>query len=408
MTDPADLKILLITYHFMPEMNAGSDRPNSLFKYAAENGVKIDVVTSTLGMDTVETNAVRRIETISGWNKPAQLLRKFPCKFGTKLIEPFFLNVDFYWLRNVLRTLLNEPGTYNAVYAVYPEPVALLAAEQLSRRLAVPLITDFTDSIGCDPLFPMNRIQKITQLRWERRVVRHSAANLTIAEGFETYLRAKYPGGTFRTVYNGYDPDDFPGISAPSAFSPRPGAIRVFHFGNISASRKRSIGPLAEGLQLFRARSKYAGRELELCFVGRFTTKEMSQLSEALPERIRFLPHMAKREGLKMLAANADYLLLYGTPNQPSTVTSKLFEYLRLGKPILGICGGNEAQRIIAAAGAGETAEFIPESVCGLFQRAVVGEIRYCPVSSYIEGFSRRSQAKAIFDFIRPIICRPN
>lgn len=395
------MRILLLTYHFKPEQNAGADRPNSLYKYARENGVEMDVVTTLAPGAPYNDGSIRRFDAIAGWNRSGELFRKLPWKLLTKAIEPFAFNADLFWSNAVVRAL-QDKTSYNAIYVVFPKFSALVAGYRLSRKTQAPLIVDFTDAIMCDPLDPQNWFQRKVQLHFERKVVERCNAVITIAKGMEDDLRNRYTQKNILNVYNGFDPDDFEGIPLVPAQPPTGKQIRIVHFGNIGTSRKRDIGPLVHGLHMLSDQTEALASRMTIDFVGNYGEEERNQFGDLYKrEIVRFLPYMNKRDGFRMISREYDCLLLYGTPGQPSTVTSKLLEYLRLGKPILGICKGNEAETIIRAAKAGECADFSAVSVCSLLKKALDRRVDFCPSAEYVERFSRKVQARTIFDFVR-------
>ncbi|MBK5118223.1 MAG: hypothetical protein JJE23_15085, partial [Thermoleophilia bacterium] len=57
------------------------------------------------------------------------------------------------------------------------------------------------------------------------------------------------------------------------------------------------------------------------------------------------------RERSLALQRHADALLLLAQPARSQLVNFKLFEYLAAGRPILGLCAGTEAGRILGGAG---------------------------------------------------------
>jgi glycosyltransferase involved in cell wall biosynthesis len=397
------MKILLITYHFHPEKNAGIDRPYSIYKYAPECGMELNVVTTSIGPAEPVLKNVTRFPAALGWRRPSKMLSKGPLKIFSKLFQPLYFDIDFRWCYKII-TYFKKRGMreYDAIYAIYPEASALVCAKNLSSTHNLPLFTDFTDSIMCDPLVPLNFIQRKTHPAFESSIMRQSRAVFTIAEGMKVYLESEYKDKNVYNIYNGFDPDDFSVLAASSILEKNPLPVRVMHFGSINASRKRDVSPLFKAISKLKTDEQIGQETIQITFIGNFTRGERRLVRELdITDLVDFRGFMNKKAGFDLIANSYDYLLLYGTPGEPSTVTSKLPEYLKLHKPILGICKNNEAASIISRAGAGAVCDFVEDEIFGLLKQAVRREVPFSPDVEYIETFSRKTQTAFIIDHIK-------
>ena len=102
----------------------------------------------------------------------------------------------------------------------------------------------------------------------------------------------------------------------------------------------------------------------------------------------------------------ADYLLFYGVPGETTVISSKLPEYIRLHKPIIGICKGNEAAVIIQNTGTGEVCDFDESSISSLLVRVLNNEISYHPDFAEISKFERKYQTKQIAGIIKDVAAK--
>jgi glycosyltransferase involved in cell wall biosynthesis len=396
------MRILLITYFFKPVQNVCADRPNSLFKYSHNSGVTIDVITTGSPLPGDEDENIIRLENIDGWNKRPFSLKKMAAKILTKIVAPFFFNIDFFWYSHVVAKCkkLISNRHYDAIYAVFPHITDIIIGLRLSKKYNIPLFTDFTDCIGLDPLFPPTHfIQKKFQLSFEKTALHKSMGVFTIAEAYERYYRECLHKAAAWNVYNGFDPDDYKGLATKENNNRK---VVVVLFGNICASRERDVTPLFSAIAKLKSDRAVSANDIEFLFIGRHTESERNAMKKSqVDDIVRFVDFMDKRDGFKFITESCDYLLHYGVDGASSSVCSKLLEYLRLNKPILGICKGNEAEGIINRAGAGEVASFSTESISLLLQHALDRKIHYNPDYNYIESFSRESQARFIFERIK-------
>lgn len=112
---------------------------------------------------------------------------------------------------------------------------------------------------------------------------------------------------------------------------------------------------------------------------------------------------MDKGEGFSFINEQADYLLFYGVPNETTIISSKLPEYIRLNKPIIGICKGNEAELIIQKTGTGEVCDFDESAIEPLLMKMLNNEIYYQPDHLAISKFNRKFQAEEIASIIKDV-----
>ena len=126
------------------------------------------------------------------------------------------------------------------------------------------------------------------------------------------------------------------------------------------------------------------------------TGQELENLSDLfLSGIVKYRPSVSKEQAFSVVT-EYKYLLFYGVPGHKSVVSSKLLEYLRMGKPILGICKGNEAAEIINKTGVGEVVDFDKEEIEDLFIKAINGAVNYTPNTKQLKFFDREYQVNKL------------
>ena len=93
---------------------------------------------------------------------------------------------------------------------------------------------------------------------------------------------------------------------------------------------------------------------------------------------------------------NFTHVLLYGAPGNKTSTTAKLFDYFLVQKPIIGICKGNEAEKIVLSSGLGIVCDYIVEEIKKCFIDAIENRIPFKPNQNYIATFNRNNQAHQI------------
>lgn len=231
-----------------------------------------------------------------------------------------------------------RPHGYDAIFATGRPWTALVIGLILKRVTGKPLAVDFRDPWMTNPFriqySPLrNRLE-----RWlERQVVR--GADVVIANTEELRLEfvqrfPKEPAGKFMALLNGFDPEDFG--SHPESKSPHPAQFTIAHTGFLYG--KRDPKNFLEAVRVCLEQSRIDRKKIRVVFVG------AAELSYDLPaylaaaglsDVVRTSGHVPYQDSLACLRA-ADVLLLL-QPGTTTQVPSKLFDYIGIGKPILGI-----------------------------------------------------------------------
>jgi glycosyltransferase involved in cell wall biosynthesis len=179
----------------------------------------------------------------------------------------------------------------------------------------------------------------------ERTVAARAAAVVAVTDPIIEDLRARY-ADVLRdgvTISNGYDAADFAGLTRQRAAD---GLFRLTYTGAFSGS---SQGRSAEGL--FAAIAQLAAEDLatplRLEIVGPVTEAER-RLAEQhrIARLVTFVPPVP-RQAAYQHQVDADALLLVTAPGVRSVATSKLYDYIGAGRPILALAQGNAAAETV-------------------------------------------------------------
>lgn len=228
---------------------------------------------------------------------------------------------------------------YDAIFATGRPWSALLIGAVLKRLTGRPLIVDFRDPWMTNPFrlqySPMrNRLES-----WlERQVV--EGANVVIANTEE--LREEFakrfptqPAEKFVALLNGFDAEDFDG-ALESAAPPSTQTLTLTHTGFLYG--KRDPLNFLEAVRLCLQQGRIARGRVKILLIG------SAELPYNLPDYLRasglldivlVKAHVPYRESLEYLHRSDVLLLLQ--PGTKTQVPSKLFDYIGVGKPILGI-----------------------------------------------------------------------
>lgn len=403
------MKILLLTGHFPPEISGGTGRPFSLYKYLPQNGIEVIVVTKDLFGKLPGEKDVFRYGSFWNWRKSPKFSKKVSYKMLSFLKNSIYgINSDSWWTNEVVGSVEEfSNAEIKLIYATFPGPEVLETALKIKAKLQIPLIVEFRDGLVFETVLKKpNSLQKKVIKNFENRVINAADSVITIGQNLSDYFQQNYKKPVY-TVYNGYDESDFDSIKTNK--SGRTNKKYVVHFGSLNSSRASKREGLFKALQNLKAKKIMDENNFSLLFIGNISEDEKKRISKYdLNEIISFLPQMNKKDGFSFIENHAGYLLFYGVPNETTIISSKIPEYLKLGKPIIGICKGNEAEMIIKNTGTGEVCDFDEKSIENLLLKVLKDGISYLPEIDEIKKFNRKYQAKEIAGIIRGVVFQKN
>jgi glycosyltransferase involved in cell wall biosynthesis len=228
----------------------------------------------------------------------------------------------------------------DVILTTFPIATSVLIGYLLHKLTGKPWVVDFRDSMTEEnyPEDPLTR----RVYRWiEGKAVRNAARLLFTARSTIQMYRKRYPSLAAEKcllLSNGYDEEDFQWLSPGQAPPPVPHApLRLVHLGVIYPS-ERDPRPFFRSLARLKQQGRISSGELKIelrasgsegYYAGILKELDIADLVYLLPA----LPYpVALRD-----AAQSDGLLVFQAANCDHQIPAKVYEYLRLGKPILAL-----------------------------------------------------------------------
>lgn len=373
MGSTAQKSILVISYYYAPTENPGTRRVGAFVRYLPQYSYRpVTLTTSSYGAladdeerlifrtpDILDigrwlARRVRRVQPAAPGERLPPILT--PESGLTRVLEKALIpDIHIGWLpgavlrgRQVLRA-----GTFRALFSSSPPPSAHLVALALKRLFGLPWVADFRDGWTFEPpnsaaLSSPARLRIERAL--ERAVVLGADQIVTVNQVLADDLRRRYPTVSVTVISNGYDSAD---VAIPRTHV-RSKWFRVVHTGALARSRSHtSVDGLLAALDRLRQTQSPVLADLEICFVGNLGVAEREALiCNGRRSHISIEGPIPHRETLRR-QAEADVLLLVTAPNATSVTTSKLFEYLASGRPILALTGQSAAAALVEEFNAG-------------------------------------------------------
>lgn len=358
-------RLLIITYYWPPNGGAGVQRWLKFTKYLPEHGWQ-PVIYTPSNPEVILPDAALELEV----PKEAELVKRpitEPYGFYKQLtgrgkdakVHTAFLSEEkrqgwredaalwvrsnlfipdarVWWVKPSIRNLKAylKDNPVDAVVTTGPPHSLHLIGRALKRDLGLRWIADWRD-----PWTNIDFYQQLKLTGWadrkhkrlERAVLKE--ADHTIAVGWTMAAELEALGAKHVDVItNGYDPADVP--SSPATVDD---AFSLVHVGSLSATRNapelwKALAQLCQQDPVFAAK-------LKLRFVGAVDHTALASIAAAgLADKVERIGPVSHAEAMRhMQQARVLLLLLNDTANAKGILTSKLFEYLSVGRPLLSI-----------------------------------------------------------------------
>ena len=394
-------KLLIIAYYYPPINSGGTVRPLKMAKYLSHFGWEVTVLTHTYDwteppMDT----GVIRIKDISQ-NKNRKGIRGI-IWLGLRLYTEFLNRLGCYhsiytwWKKRIIKNSgrIIAEAKPDVIIASYPPVETLEIGIHLSQTYQIPLICDFRDGILFEPIErPRMEQYPCIKKRYEeieRTAVNVAKAVITIADPITQYFREHYRVKA-ETVASGFDPDDFRALPVPAMFDPEQFHI-VFtgRFGLADGSNRVEF--FFEALRLLITKDERFCDRLRVHLVGDFTHSDLEPIKDLMDIGLVINHGLVSRQESIGYQKIADLLLIITLPDRTCSVSTKIYEYLYSGKPILALTYGTVLAEIIEKTRTGWNVHpWQPEAISQLLERIVLDREFYKSLQPDVEEINKYS-----------------
>ena len=243
-----------------------------------------------------------------------------------------------------------------AIWSTYPIMTAHCVAHTLSRLTGLPWIADFRDPVTSS-VAERDRLTVSTRMRWERRILSRANYSVFTTPGAMRSYAERYPKihgeGRLKVISNGFDERDFAELPPyRSRLVGRP--LHLVHAGVLYPSGRSPI-PFFEALANLKDSGFLGAHGIRVTLRASGSEKqygaELDRLG--LREVVDLAPAVPYHEALAE-QSQADALLLFQGDQYDNQIPAKLYEYLRIGRPIFALLGeqGDTAAVLREAGGA--------------------------------------------------------
>ena len=311
-----------------------------------------------------------------------------------RAIDKLRLNIDFpdsfkWWYGPALQEArkIVEEQNIDLVFSYGPPHAAHFIAMQLKKEFDIPWVVCFSDlwsgnTYNAEKLIrPLGWLQ-IRRIKWTERQFLQIADKIIVRSWHhQDYLCALYKmnENDIKFIKHGYDEDEYINLRPYRLY---PDNLTITYMGSFYSEYQQTFLTFWQILQ-------DVIEDVELVFVGQGNIPDVS--NQRLT-RILYVP----QEKAMAFGMGSDFLLLIQHPSA-KWIVMKLYDYLRLGKPILALVpedGG--VARIIREARAGFVLSYEPEQMKQqlktIFDNYHRGELKeFQPDQDYIARLERRN-----------------
>ncbi|MBK5205119.1 MAG: glycosyltransferase [Polaromonas sp.] len=230
----------------------------------------------------------------------------------------------------------------DVIWSTYPIATAHVIASALHRKTGIPWIADFRDPMAQEGYPADLRIWQ-SYLAIEADAAAQARFCVFTTPSAARMYQQRYPAAASRMVVleNGYDEESFAsaalqpqGASAPVAGT-RP--LLMLHSGIVYPS-ERDPTQLFVALGRLKKEGRLSPADLRIRFRASVHDDLLQHLAKThgAQDFIELCPAIPYREALAEMMA-VDALLVMQASNCNAQIPAKIYEYLRAGKPILGL-----------------------------------------------------------------------
>ncbi|MES1925721.1 hypothetical protein T31B1_10358 [Salinisphaera sp. T31B1] len=373
--------ILLIAYHFPPDASStGRLRTLGFARHLPAHGWRPVVLAPTprayervdvQGLSDVPADLpVYRTPAIDarrhlGWRGKYSALTAVPDRWVS------------WWPTAVARGLaLIRRHRVRVIWSTYPIGTTHLVALTLSRITGLPWIADFRD-----PVVPAGTaLQQRAMKSIERRTMDCAKAVVFTTPGARASYARRFPAladaGRLHVIPNGFEDESLATIAAPPNPTERD-VVKLVHSG-LLYPKGRNPEPFFEALSQLKRDGVVGSTRLRVTLRASGSEDIYQRMVETLDitDMVDLAPPIPYQDALAEQAAAHGLLLFQGTEFN-AQIPAKIFEYLRIGRPVFALIGaGGDTAALLDETGGAAVAPIDDAQAIADKLRVFLGQIR--------------------------------
>jgi glycosyltransferase involved in cell wall biosynthesis len=409
-------RVLVVAYYFPPMGLSGVQRTLKFVKYLPEWDWHPTVLTvepqgylaiDESLLDDLRRNEIRVVRTktagpgrLFGRNEVVRLPSEFRRKLMSRISDTLFIpDNKIGWRKRAIAAAkaVQAEAPFDLIFATAPPFTDFLIGADLKAIIRKPLVLDYRDPWFDYPFkfYPTPFHSWMTR-RLERRALRASSHVITTNRRVKELLIQRYPFLGYRDVDiipQGFDPEDIEEArrnGAVEGLEPkRAGVMRISYAGVFWEDRTPDIFFRALS-GIFRENPELRGK-IEASFIGTFREENLKLVQElGLEDSVRIHGYLPHRACIRHLL---DSDLLWVIVGDDVGSPGKTYEYIGIGKPVLGLAPEGFLKTTIQEAGGRvvppDNVDAVKESILRFYEAFRAGTLRG-PSREIIDKYDRR------------------
>lgn len=400
--------IVIVTHYFKPFNNVAANRMNAFAKYLPKEKYDVSVLTLCRPNDlkqSIEFDSVEVVRAKSGGmfklfsfeKKSSFFIHKLKTAWNVLLRK--FVNHEVSWINNGLNELnqMHQNKSIDVIISSFgPISPHKLAYQFKKDHKEVRWITDMRDEMSANPF--IDDALRLEYEKIEKLVATYASGLASVSQPIVDDFKSKLGSGlSYKLIKNGFDHDRKPKSRFNDVFT-------FTYVGTFYGERKPHTFFKAL-IDLIKEQSNF---NFEIKLIG---TPNNFNIPKELNEHISWVDKVSNIEAVDYMEASDVNVIIHPRSNVKGIYTGKLFEYLSVHKPILGLLDTDDvAAELISQCKAGFCSEFddiqgIKENILSCFELwKAKKDLNY--ESSVILEQHRSHQVKHLDQLIEEVIER--
>lgn len=438
--------ILIISYHYLPEVMAASYRMHAWVRYLPKFGWKPFVLTRELDYKIQKNLKKVKHEVTKDYDKKTNcFIYRIPYKqkfsyiwdLRAKYTQKAYPNFIDTSIRRILNFMIGNflmiPDERYDWYAdafkfglsiIKKNQIDVLIstgapwtdfwiASNLSKATGVPWIADYRDpwSQRTTLKFPKEYFIRMGVNRiWEKKIANTASAFIHISEPLQIGLIKTINRAVFH-IPNGYDASNF---KYASKYLPDKKKFTISFIGTLHNNTNTDV--FMEGFYRFVRAKRISPKNCKIEFIGdtnghkriKFTYPNYKKIDKFF----KFIPPVAQEEAIKRMCRS--HILLSFPLNMEGCCPAKTYEYLASGRPILVSPDGkflDVIRKILNQTNGGvilNSPEEIEKWIKIKFDEfSETGIVRSCTIQTAILEYSRENQVELLSQILNKVMSNP-
>lgn len=287
------------------------------------------------------------------------------------------------------------------IWSTYPIATAHLIALTLHRITGLPWVADFRDSMT-EENYPADASMRRCY-RWiERQAIRHASFCVFTARATREMYLNRYPDlnpAQCLLIPNGYDEKDFQGLTESfSTQAQRNRPTRLIHSGLLYPD-DRDPRPFFKCIARMKSEGRENAASLQIHLRASGSEDYYSAILQDLKieDMVCLLPSLPYKQSLQE-CLEADGLLLFQAASCDHQIPAKVYEYLRLCRPVFALTAeSGDTAGLLRETGGATIVDLLDEqaifSALSQFLRVVRDRQHPLPSTGTVQRYDRQRQA---------------